>query len=168
MQRVAHEDTRDALFSANLAEAAEIVAAIHAFQDQKRLRRELQFVGESQADSLAAVVNRQNPARPGFRRGGGAIPNSGTRARGHILLASIRDARRGVHTVAAGCGARKLRFWLAWRISWPTAKVTDSIKEKRKWAAYCFSCSLYFRCWVRGACLWPPRPAAVTARLLPA
>src|ERR1700675_3312705 len=103
MQRVAHEDTRDALFSANFAEAAEIVAAIHAFQDQKRLCRELQFVGESQADSLAAIVNRQNSARPGFRRSSRAIPKNWTRAGSHVPPPSIRDARRRKH--------RRSRAW---------------------------------------------------------
>jgi hypothetical protein len=117
MQRVAHEDTRDALFSANIAEAAEIVAAIRALQHQERLRGYLHFVGDSEADSLAAVVERQNPAKLGFGRRSGAIPNIGTRAGSHILPASIRDAWRGMHTVAAGRRARKLRFRLAWRIS---------------------------------------------------
>ncbi|MFY9642266.1 MAG: hypothetical protein WAK07_15405, partial [Rhodomicrobium sp.] len=76
----------------NFAEAAKIVAAIHAVENQERLRRELQFVGESQADSLAAIVNRQNSARPGFRQGDRAIPNNGTLAGSHVLLPSIRDA----------------------------------------------------------------------------
>jgi hypothetical protein len=107
---VAHEDTRDALFSANVAKPAEILAAIRALHHQERLRGYLQFVRDSQSNPLAAVVNRKNPARPGFLRSGGAIPNNGTRAGGHILWTSIRDARRGMNTVAAGRGARKLRF----------------------------------------------------------
>jgi hypothetical protein len=44
MQRVAHENTRDALFSANFAQAAKIVAAVGAHKNKQRFRRHLQFV----------------------------------------------------------------------------------------------------------------------------
>ncbi|MGA7916194.1 MAG: hypothetical protein WCA00_13220 [Candidatus Acidiferrales bacterium] len=45
MHRVAHENTRDTLLSANFSQAVEIVAAIRARESDKRLRRHLELVG---------------------------------------------------------------------------------------------------------------------------
>ncbi len=67
VQRMAHEDTRNTMLPANFAQAPQIVTAIGACEGDERLRGDAEFVGEREADSLSAIVHRQNAARFGSR-----------------------------------------------------------------------------------------------------
>jgi len=60
MERMAHENTRNAMFRANGAKAREVFAAIFAGEDEQGLRGEAEFVREGEADAFAAVVEGQN------------------------------------------------------------------------------------------------------------
>ena len=63
VQRMAHDDTRDAVCRANAAESCEIAAAILALENLQRAGGEAELVGNGEADALAAVVEREDALR---------------------------------------------------------------------------------------------------------
>jgi hypothetical protein len=64
---MAHEDTRNGMLPANLAQAAQIVAAIGAQEGGERLGGEAEFVRKCKTDSLAAIIDRQDTSRFRFK-----------------------------------------------------------------------------------------------------
>src|SRR5580704_8721789 len=95
VQRVAHEDTRDAMFSANFPQPSEIVATVRAHQSEQRLPRHLELVGNCKAHSFSAIVNCQNSARLGIRCCRGGTPGNGTRSGCcHLLLLYAKPCYR--------------------------------------------------------------------------
>ena len=63
VQRMAHENTRNAVFGANGAKASEVIAAVLAAENHERSSGDSEFVGKGEADAFAAVIERQNARR---------------------------------------------------------------------------------------------------------
>jgi hypothetical protein len=60
---MAHEDTRDAVFPANLAQPSNIIASVLMHQGLQRLRGDSKRIRQRQTDPLSPVVNRQDAWR---------------------------------------------------------------------------------------------------------
>jgi hypothetical protein len=71
VQRVSDNDSRNLVAAARFTQTPQVSLAIRALQSAERLRREAEFVRESEAHSFAAVVNRKNScARTSLGRAG--------------------------------------------------------------------------------------------------
>jgi hypothetical protein len=68
VQRMAHEDTRDAVLRANVAKEGEVGAAIFAIENGERARGEAELVGNGETDALTAIVERKDALRRGAGR----------------------------------------------------------------------------------------------------
>src|ERR1700691_4107270 len=82
---MAHENTRNGMLPANLAQAAQIVAAIGAQEGGERLGGEAEVVRKCKTDSLVARI-RRGFASSSIAR---ARPASSVRADGVILVSPL-------------------------------------------------------------------------------
>src|ERR1700735_4942032 len=61
VQRMAHEDTRNAMLSANFTQAPQVVAAVRAEECNKRLGSKAKLVRKGETDPLAAIIKSKDP-----------------------------------------------------------------------------------------------------------
>src|ERR1700735_52776 len=61
VQRMAHEDTRNAMLSANFTQAPQVVAAVCAEECNKRLGSKAKLVRKGETDPLAAIIKSKDP-----------------------------------------------------------------------------------------------------------